>query len=73
MRRETLLGDRPSEMTFDWVRPPVLNRWTKLAAVCHAATGEVAVRGYERRGAKTVAVGQYLSPNLLDDPLTAAA
>ncbi len=64
-RRDSLLDHRPqAEFSFDWVRPPVLNRWTKLAAVCHAATGNLAVRGYEYDRGATVAVGEYLSPSL---------
>lgn len=65
LRRTSLLDHGSSaDMSFRWVRPPILNRWTKLAAVCNAATGELAVRGYERKGAETVAVGEHLSPAL---------
>jgi hypothetical protein len=35
---------------FGWLRPPVLNRLTRLAAVMNAATGALSVIGLEARG-----------------------
>jgi hypothetical protein len=35
---------------FGWLRPPVLNRLTRLAAVMNAATGTLRVVGLERQG-----------------------
>lgn len=35
---------------FGWLRPPVLNRLTRLAAVMNAATGSLSVVGLERMG-----------------------
>lgn len=35
---------------FGWLRPPVLNRLTRLAAVMNAATGTLQVVGLERQG-----------------------
>ena len=32
---------------FDWVRPPILNKTTRLAVVANAGTGDLQVRGYE--------------------------
>ncbi len=46
-RMEKLLC-RSGVESFDWVRPPILNATTRLAAVANAATGELAVMGYER-------------------------
>jgi hypothetical protein len=43
----------PGGETFAWVRPPVLNRFTRLAVEANAATGQLAVRGYERDGPVT--------------------
>jgi hypothetical protein len=36
-----------------WVRPPVLNRWTRLAVEANALTGRLVVRGYEADGPAT--------------------
>lgn len=49
-RRERMkkLLHRGNVESFDWVRPPILNPTTRLAAVANAATGELAVMGYER-------------------------
>jgi len=47
-----LLG-APGGQTFDWVRPPVLNRFTRLAVEANPATGQLAVQGYERHGPVT--------------------
>ena len=32
---------------FPWLRPPVLNKWTRLVFVADAATGSVVAQGYE--------------------------
>jgi hypothetical protein len=46
-RMATLLH-RPGVDAFDWVRPPILNATTRLAAVANAGAGELTVMGYER-------------------------
>jgi hypothetical protein len=46
-RMATLLH-RPGVEGFDWVRPPILNATTRLAAVANAGTGDLTVMGYER-------------------------
>ena len=48
-----LLAAAPGGRAFDWVRPPVLNRFTRLAVEANAATGRLAVQGYERDGPVT--------------------
>ena len=48
-----LLAAAPGGPLFDWVRPPVLNRFTRLAVEANAATGRLAVQGYERDGPVT--------------------
>jgi hypothetical protein len=40
---------------FDWVRPPVLNPYTRLAAEMCPATGMLRAKGYERSPAKELA------------------
>jgi hypothetical protein len=54
-RRERMgkLLHRPDVESFDWVRPPILNATTRLAAVANAATGSLTVMGYERSAAAT--------------------
>lgn len=49
-RRERMskLLHRPDVESFDWVRPPILNATTRLAAVANAASSELSVIGYER-------------------------
>ncbi len=49
-RRERMgkLLHRGSVDSFDWVRPPILNPTTRLAAVANAATTELTVVGYEQ-------------------------
>jgi hypothetical protein len=53
-RRETLAGwSGPlSEGTFGWVRPPVLNPYTRLAAALCPARGILRVVGYDVTGAE---------------------
>jgi hypothetical protein len=45
---------------FGWLRPPVLNRLTRLAAVMNAATGALSVIGLEGKGTTAVPVTQTL-------------
>lgn len=54
-RRERMgkLLHRTDVERFDWVRPPILNATTRLAAVANAATGELTVMGYERSAPAT--------------------
>ncbi|MDZ3836556.1 MAG: hypothetical protein U0S49_04185 [Rhodospirillales bacterium] len=49
-RRERMgkLLHRTGVDSFDWVRPPILNPTTRLAAVANATTCELAVIGYEQ-------------------------
>ena len=51
---------------FGWLRPPVLNRLTRLAAVMNAATGALSVIGLEAKG--TIAM-PVTKPLHLDIPL----
>jgi hypothetical protein len=48
-RREALaaFGGRLSQSGFDWVTPPVLNPYTRIAAVMCPARGSLRVAGYE--------------------------
>jgi hypothetical protein len=48
-----LAAASPAGPPFHWVRPPVLNRFTRLAVEANPATGRLAVRGYERDGPAT--------------------
>ena len=50
--RALLAGGSPGP-AFDWVRPPVLNRFTRLAVEANAATGRLAVQGYEHNAPAT--------------------
>lgn len=45
---------------FGWLRPPVLNRLTRLAAVMNAATGALSVIGLEAKGTTAVPVTKAL-------------
>jgi hypothetical protein len=45
---------------FGWLRPPVLNRLTRLAAVMNAATGALSVIGLEARGTIAMPVTKAL-------------
>ncbi|HKP24892.1 MAG TPA: carcinine hydrolase/isopenicillin-N N-acyltransferase family protein [Dongiaceae bacterium] len=45
---------------FGWLRPPVLNRLTRLAAVMNAATGALSVVGLEAKGTTAVPVTKTL-------------
>ena len=45
---------------FGWLRPPVLNRLTRLAAVMNAATGALSVVGLEAKGTTAIPVTQTL-------------
>lgn len=51
---------------FGWLRPPVLNRLTRLAAVMNAATGTLSVVGLEAKGTTAVPVTKTLR---IDTPL----
>ena len=51
---------------FGWLRPPVLNRFTRLAAVMNAATGALSVIGLEAKG--TIAM-PVTKPLHLDMPV----
>jgi hypothetical protein len=53
-RREHIRHARPAlDAAFDWLRPPVLNRRTRLALVADAAASTVVAQGYEEEGAAT--------------------
>jgi hypothetical protein len=58
LRAATEQGD-PGQ-GFGWLRPPVLNHLTRVAAVMNAATGALSVIGLERRGTTAVPVTQAL-------------
>ena len=45
---------------FGWLRPPVLNRLTRLAAVMNAATGALSVIGLEAKGTTAIPVTKPL-------------
>jgi len=45
---------------FGWLRPPVLNRLTRLAAVMNAATGALSVIGLEGKGTTAMPVTKTL-------------
>ncbi len=45
---------------FGWLRPPVLNRLTRVAAVMNAATGALSVIGLERKGTTAMPVTKTL-------------
>lgn len=49
---------------FGWLRPPVLNRLTRLAAVMNAATGALSVVGLERKGTIAMPVTRPLNIQL---------
>jgi hypothetical protein len=49
---------------FGWLRPPVLNSLSCLAAVMNAATGALSVIGLERKGTTAVPVTQTLNIEL---------
>jgi hypothetical protein len=44
--------ERPAE-GFSWLKPPVLNPFTRVAAVANAATGHLRVQGFEASGPAT--------------------
>lgn len=46
-------GQTTGETQMDWVAAPILNKYTRLAAVMNAATREFAVMGYEKDGPAT--------------------
>jgi hypothetical protein len=54
------LGKTGGGQGFGWLRPPVLNRLTRLAAVMNAATGALSVIGLEAKGTTAVPVTQTL-------------
>jgi hypothetical protein len=45
---------------FGWLRPPALNRLTRLAAVMNAANGALSVIGLEGKGTTAVPVTKTL-------------
>jgi hypothetical protein len=49
----TTLLRRQSMEDFDWVKPPILNATTRLAAIANAASGTLMVRGYEHQAPAT--------------------
>ncbi|HWA51135.1 MAG TPA: carcinine hydrolase/isopenicillin-N N-acyltransferase family protein [Dongiaceae bacterium] len=49
---------------FSWLRPPVLNKYTRLAAMMNAATGTLQVVGLERFGSIALPATQTLSTRL---------
>jgi hypothetical protein len=51
-RQEALAQGRGrlSDRDFDWVRPPVLNPYTRLAVTMRPARGILSVVGYDKRG-----------------------
>jgi hypothetical protein len=49
---------------FGWLRPPVLNRLTRLAAVMNAATGALSVIGLEAKGTIAMPVTKTLRVDL---------
>ena len=49
---------------FSWLRPPVLNKYTRLAAMMNAATGTLQVVGLERFGSIALPATQTLNIEL---------
>ena len=49
---------------FSWLRPPVLNKYTRLAAMMNAATGDLQVVGLERFGSIALPATQTLKTQL---------
>jgi hypothetical protein len=49
---------------FSWLRPPVLNKYTRLAAMMNAATGTLQVVGLERFGSIALPATQTLKTQL---------
>lgn len=53
-RLEGMRSARPElDRSFDWLRPPILNRRTRLVLVADAARATVVAQGYEEDGAAT--------------------
>ena len=53
-RREKMIaGQTRGANGFDWLAPPILNEYTRLAVEANAATAMLRVRGYEKDGAAT--------------------
>ena len=54
--RQRLMADHLSEPASNlrWLVPPIANRYTRLASVANAATGELVVQGWEADGPATV-------------------
>lgn len=52
-RQMEALLDQPDLDDFGWIRPPILNRTTRLAVIANAATGALRVRGYEHNAPAT--------------------
>jgi len=46
-RRRQCLEDEAPDRSFDWLREPVLNGFTRLAVEASAASGELRVLGFE--------------------------
>jgi hypothetical protein len=45
---------------LSWLVPPIVNRYTRLASVANAATGELLVQGWETDGAATAVLRRTL-------------
>ena len=52
-RLATMHGVMEKARDFDWVRPPILNSHTRLAAEMNPSTGACLVQGFEKDGAVT--------------------
>ena len=46
-------ADRSLDREFDWLRPPIFNRMTRLVFVADASSGSVVAQGYEAGGPAT--------------------
>jgi hypothetical protein len=53
--RQRLMAEHLSDSASNlhWLLPPILNRYTRLASVANAATGELVVQGWEADGPAT--------------------
>ena len=58
------VGQAGGGQGFGWLRPPVLNRLTRLAAVMNAATGALSVVGLEAKGTIAMPVTKPLHLNM---------
>ncbi len=60
LRAATEQNEPGAQRGFGWLRPPVLNRLTRLAAVMNAATGALSVIGLEAKGTIAMPVTKTL-------------